>query len=134
MGTNYYLYRTEPCEHCGQETSPPLHIGKSSSGWCFSLHAIPEEQLSSLDDWEREWARTGATIRDEYDSPVTADEMHRIVTQRGGVSDAKKHDRHYLKQNQAQDGPNGLLRHELNGRHCVAHGAGTWDLITGYFS
>ena len=41
MGTNYYLHRprTNECEHCGRaDEAPPLHIGKSSSGWCFSLH------------------------------------------------------------------------------------------------
>lgn len=30
-------------------------------------------------------------------------------------------------------GPMGLLRHKI-GPHCIAHGAGTWDLIPGKFS
>ena len=133
MGTNFYLYRTPVCEHCGQETSPPLHIGKSSSGWCFSLHVIPEERLSSLADWEKEWSRPGVAIRNEYDDTVTPAEILRIITDRKGPASSQQHEEEFLAQNHAVDGPQGLLRHEMDGRHCVANGPGTWDLIAGEF-
>ena len=47
MGTNYYLHKKPPCEACGHEPAP-LHIGKSSGGWCFSLHVIPEIALTGV--------------------------------------------------------------------------------------
>ena len=61
MGTNYYL--TEDCECCGR-AFPDLHIGKSSGGWCFSLHVIPSEGLNSLDEWESRFSC--GVITNEY--------------------------------------------------------------------
>lgn len=36
MGTNYYIFKIEECEHCGSEKLKKIHIGKSSYGWCFT--------------------------------------------------------------------------------------------------
>lgn len=134
MGTNYYLYREPACESCGHQEDP-LHIGKSSFGWCFSLHAIPEEGLDTLDAWKDAWATEGTSIRDEYGDAVTPDEMYRVVTERGKDDlPTMRHEAGFLRQNHAVDGPRGLLRHKLDGKHCVANGEGTWDLIAGEFS
>ena len=44
MGTNYYFEdSSEVCECCGRGAES-LHIGKSSGGWCFSLHVMPERE------------------------------------------------------------------------------------------
>lgn len=113
MGTNYYLHQKPDCECCGRPFEP-LHIGKSSGGWAFALHVMPEDGISSLDDWRALWAADGAFIRNEYGERVSVEEMERTIT-------ARSH-------------PRGLLRHELDNRHCIGHGEGTWDYITGVFS
>lgn len=40
----------------------------------------------------------------------------------------------FHKCNQSERGPNGLLRHKIDGKHCISHGQGTWDCIVGEFS
>ncbi len=55
MGTNYYLHEKPDCECCGRPFEA-LHIGKSSSGWCFSLHVMPEDMINTLDDWRSKWS------------------------------------------------------------------------------
>ena len=72
MGTNYYLEAQSPCECCGRPYQA-LHIGKSSAGWCFSLHVIPEEGIKTLDDWKKKWE--GKRIFNEYDDDVPPEEM-----------------------------------------------------------
>lgn len=133
MGTNYYVYRNA-CEHCGRGDEP-LHIGKSSAGWCFALHVGREEwdeTPRSLDEWRAKWSEPGAVIRDEYGRTLTADEMLSRILGRSwsgpGPTNAE-----WLRQNHAQPGPNGLARHRLDSR-CVGHGDGTYDLVTGEFS
>jgi hypothetical protein len=111
MGTNYYYHEKPPCECCDRPFEP-LHIGKSSAGWCFSLHVIPEQDINSLDDWRRKWLARGVII-DENGRKVTPEQMLDVITNRSH--------------------PRGLSRHEV-GPHCVAHGEGTWDLIPGWFS
>jgi hypothetical protein len=138
MGTNYYLHRNL-CRHCGR-SNEPMHIGKSSAGWCFALHVIPELGINDLPDWQREW-ETGF-IKDEYGDALDATAMLRVITERrwrdeshwdtewwiGYRSEVDFHVKNY-----SERGPNGLLRHQL-GRWCVGHGAGTWDLMPGEFS
>ena len=114
MGTNYYLHTKPDCECCGRPFDA-LHVGKSSGGWCFSLHVMPEDGINTLDDWRELWRKAEATIRNEYGELIPAGEMERIITNRkwrGGFP----------------------LRHELDGRHCIGYGDGTWDYITGEFS
>lgn len=137
MGTNYYLHTDKPhCETC--TCHGPLHIGKSSAGWCFSLHVIPERGLNNLDDWSSAWSADGSVIKNEYGEEITREQMMMFITERsfprhdgppyGYSSEAQFHE-----QNHSQLGPNGLVRHAI-GSHCIGHGEGTWDLIPGEFS
>lgn len=152
MGTNYYFRRplTNHCEHCGRSDPPEkLHIGKSSGGWCFSLHVHPERDICSLADWEVLWP--SGTIVNEYGDELSPGEMLQVITGRfcdkewdsdwwaprvfagvtlpGCVDEADFH-----RCNHSERGPNGLLRHRIDGQHCVGHGPGTYDYIVGDFS
>lgn len=131
MGTNYYWFPEPFCLN-------PVHIGKSSAGWCFTLHVYPdgahnipdEIEVHDLDDWIELWERPNTAIRDEYGDPVTRDEMFERITNRG--SGAKLTDG-WLERNHAIRGPNGLARRRLD-ENCVSHGDGTWDCLVGEFS
>lgn len=136
MGTNYYLHEGPPCPHCGAVKGECKHIGKSSAGWCFSLHVEPSEGISDLADWRELWSQPGATIVDEYGETIEPAEMEEIITARRW----KYHDpvgyeswEEFHRLNGSEPGPNNLLRHRI-GSHCVKHGAGTWDCIPGEFS
>lgn len=143
MGTNYYLKlgHEERCPTCGASKAPEqLHIGKSSMGWVFSLHIIPELGIHDLADWARRWSQIGWIIEDEYGRVVAPEEMMKIIAERAG--DERIWDeppwRHnswesFHAQNQSEQGPKGLIRSRI-GRHCVGHGAGTWSLFTGEYS
>lgn len=145
MGTNYYLKTAEkpPCECCGRDfENGAKHIGKSSAGWCFSLHVIPEEGINDLADWERLWNAAGAFIEDEYGDRHTPESMLSWIKDRGSkrpLTDQTAFQQGYrnlmdlLARNHATMGPANLLRHQL-GQRCVKHGDGTWDCITGEFS
>jgi hypothetical protein len=158
MGTNYYFRKplTNHCEHCGRSNPPEeLHIGKSSGGWCFALHVIPENDICSLADWEALWP-TG-TIVDEYGDELVSNAMLRVITGRlsskcwdsdwwapqsfGTTLDGKPFmlpgydsEEHFHRSNHSERGPNGLLRHRIDGHHCLGHGLGTYDYIAGDFS
>ena len=110
MGTNFYL-KADACPHCGHSNNR-MHIGKSSCGWAFALHVIPEEGINCLEDWEARWA--SGRIEDEYGDALTPEAMRLRITLR--------------------EHPRGLMRSRIDGHHCVGHGEGTWDLITGEFS
>ena len=129
MGTNYYAYRNV-CERCGRGDEP-LHIGKSSAGWCFSLHVYPELGLTDWPEWEEYLAKVTSVVRDEYGEAVTLEGLRQRVTERawnGQPSSAT-----WLRENHAVAGPKGLARHCLNDR-CIKNGAGTWDCLVGDFS
>ncbi len=137
MGTNYYLH-AKPCPHCGR-SEPELHIGKSSCGWVFALHVIPEEGIRDLPDWETRWLKPDSVIKDEYGREVTPLEMTEIITRRThgplenkplGYSSWE----HFHRRNQSEAGPNNLLRPKIDGSHCVGHGDGTWSLNAEDFS
>ena len=113
MSTNYYLYPKPDCECCGRPFER-MHIGKSSAGWCFSLHVIPEDGINTLNDWRELWYRPGAYVRNEYDDRISLGELEKVITQRNWGGKPPK-------------------RHE-NDRHCVGYGEGTWDYIVGEFS
>lgn len=100
MGTNYYLSKAGDESHCPTCVchSKGLHIGKSSAGWAFALHVIPERGLYSLDDWKKLLEAPDAVIRSEYDCVVTLDMLLQTITDRVW--------------------PNGLLRHRI-GNGCV---------------
>lgn len=130
MGTNYYLIENA-CPHCGRGDER-LHIGKSSAGWCFSLHVDASERLNGLADWEERWSQPGTRIVDEYGEVVPVDTMRRTITERSWQSKRPWTDEEY-RMNSAEPGPNGLARHAI-GRHCLGHGESTYDLIPGEFS
>lgn len=141
MGTNYYLYQKPDCEACGRPFDR-LHIGKSSGGWCFSLHVMPEEGIDTLDDWRSLWADPGVRIQTEYGKTIGASEMEAIITKRRRDSplDSPEWWQGYYgseddfhQKNHSMRGPNNLLRHKL-GHGCIAHGDGPWDCIVGEFS
>ena len=131
MSTNYYLHTT-PCSCCGRD-DPALHIGKSSGGWCFSLHVT--EEITSLEDWKQEFKN--GVIKDEYDRVLTHEEILAVITERSWPNRSfsgwpYKTASEFYEKNYAEPGPNNLLRHKLGGS-CVGHGEGTWDLISSEF-
>lgn len=132
MGTNYYYHDKPDCEHCGRPHEP-LHIGKSSRGWCFSLRVHPEHGINELSDWLPLWAKKGTHIRDEYGEIVLSDEMERIITDRERPKTSEFWDEETYRRNFAEPGPENLVRHSI-GNGCVKHGAGTWDCIDREFS
>ena len=105
-----------------------LHIGKSSAGWCFALHIIPERGINELSDWVRLFNESG-TIEDEYGAAVAPPVMLNVITNRSNAF-AKNPDAHFLRSNYATIGPNGLLRTIYKARP----GDGTYDLCKGEFS
>jgi hypothetical protein len=137
MGTNFY-WSESACPTCGH-AEEELHIGKSSGGWCFSLHVIPEKGINSLKDWQERFARTNSRIHDEYGDVLTPAEMTSRITNRFGRPFEEqtwpmyRDEADFHAQNDSERGPNGLLRHRI-GPYCVGHGDGTYDLIAGVFS
>jgi len=141
MGTNYYWIKEDTtCPHCGRRDPDEerIHIGKSSCGWCFSLHVDPFIGIRSLDDWI-ERLDTGF-IEDEYGDRLSVGEMMGVIVDRYSyvLFDEKKwmgylDEAEFHLKNQSLRGQNNLLRHKI-GRYCVGHGAGTWDLMVGEFS
>lgn len=109
MGTNYY-WHTNVCDCCGR--SDVYHIGKSSMGWMFALHVIPEEDVNDVNDWVKRFYQPGSVIHNEYDEEISVEEMLRIILERNPLGQ----------------------RHSVDGQHCLYHGAGTWDAISGEFS
>ena len=100
------------CPHCGRHER--LHIGKSSAGWCFAVNVHPDRGIETWEAWKDLLTQSKATIINEYDEPVSLDELIYNVENRSH--------------------PNGLKRHEVDGRYCVSNGVGTWDCLTGDFS
>lgn len=136
MGTNYYTEAPKGYEE------KELHIGKSSGGWCFSLHVIPELKLTTWEAW-KDYLRK-RPIWDEYENSIPFKELEKVVTERQGVlPDVREYEKgdhpyyasaeDFYTRNYAQPGPNGLVRTKI-GEHCVGHGEGTWDYIEGEFS
>jgi len=73
------------------------------------------------------------SIRDEYRKVISPKEMLEIITERGQDKKNTWTEAAY-RQNDAEPGPKNLVRCRIDGKHCVGHGVGTWDLITGDFS
>lgn len=139
MGTNYYLKRN-CCPTCGRGDEP-LHIGKSSGGWCFSLHVHPEDGINDLCDWEKEMYESGGVIENEYGETISVVRMLEIITERSSDRDWNRDwvyigynsENEFHQRNHSMRGPNYLLRHQLS-HGCIGHGNGTYDYITGDFS
>lgn len=135
MSTNFYLH-APACSHCGQEPHKPLHLGKSSAGWCFGLHVYPEKDLN---DWHDIWSHISFLteekdyeIRNEYGERIESGLFFTIVWDRSGKPE-KLIDRQWLEENHAVPGPFGLARHKIDGR-CIGHDGGPFDYIIGEFS
>lgn len=141
MGTNYYWIK-DACPHCGR-SDEPLHIGKSSGGWCFSLHVIPDEGINGLEDWQKKWAEPNTIIENEYNEKLSPAAMLAVIVNRGHDEPYDWEAKHWYSgdnsessfhaSNGSERGPRGMLRHKL-GRFCIGHGEGTWDLCPGEFS
>lgn len=132
MGTNYYL-TLDPCPHCGRG-SEELHIGKSSSGWCFSLATHPEKGIYDLEDWLPLFD-TGI-IRSEDGNAMTKTALVSVITERAGRDWAERswdNEEEFHRRNYSERGPNGLLRHRIS-PYCLKQGEGTWDCLVGEFS
>jgi hypothetical protein len=136
MGTNYFLH-SQKCPHCGIERKDKMHLGKSSAGWCFSLHVYPELELN---DWFDMW---------EYISFCTEEEDYEIQDEYGDTIDPALFftivwDRHckvpfswsHFHKNHAIPGPFGLARHPIDGQHCIGNAGpnAPIDYIVGEFS
>jgi hypothetical protein len=143
MGTNYYSVK-RGLDYTKSEsfwdlrgTEDFIHIGKSSMGWCFSLHVVPELGINTLEDWIRMFIDPDRIIIDEYRETVSFLDMIRIITQRSRPQ-SNNWDADTMDRNHAEPGPNNLVRHRREyterGRGCVRHGEGTWDCIEGEFS
>ncbi len=135
MGTNYYL-ENDVCSCCNR-AKDTMHIGKSSMGWCFSLHVFTEEEdgPTNLEEWINMFSAIDTIIKNEYGDTISSTEMVSIICDRGSfVSPTKPKNDIWFKNNYAEPGPNGLTRSKIDGIHCIGHGTGTWDYITGEFS
>lgn len=85
MGTNYY-YIADECGSCGRYDK--IHIGKSSGGWPFSVHIIPEKNLMCWQDWYDKIKFQGR-IKDEYGADVTLKELDELVKMKRGYKDER---------------------------------------------
>lgn len=134
MGTNYYLHKNV-CQCCGR-SEETLHIGKSSAGWHFSLHIMPEENIASLADWKKLWSISENIIKNEYGIVIGPDEMVDTITKRSwknnldNLPHGYKSREEFHRQNYSEPGLNGLLAH----RYRATRTDGTYDLIEGEFS
>lgn len=133
MGTNYYL-EGGACGHCGQPLpdAPRLHIGKSSMGWAFTLHIIPEDGINNLFDWIERWERPNARIVDEYGRAVTPYDMLKTVVKRHRP-EGPQMTPDDLARNHAFIGANNMLVH-VPDAHAEPHGMVMWSRCKGEFS
>jgi len=126
MGTNYYL-KTDVCDHC--ERSEKIHIGKSSFGWVFALHVIPEKNLNCLADWLTTIAEPGNLIEDEYGAQIPLSKFLKII-EREGYRAIEKSDP--IPDYAIWEESRGLMRGRFSTR-CVGYQDGC-DLLIGEFS
>lgn len=118
-----------------------LHIGKSSAGWTFALHVIPEQRLNDLENWEMLLSEPGVQIFDEYGKEIDLAALlstirergragQRLATRQSGYEDWSA----FHAANHSEEGPGGLVRSRVDGKRCIKQGAGTWDCHLGDFS
>ena len=117
-------------------TEALIHIGKSSLGWCFSLHVVPEFGINTYEDWVRMFIDPDRIIISEYNEVIPYTKMISIITARARP-DPCTWDAARLARNYAELGPGNLIRYRIDHERvhgCVGHGEGTFDYITGEFS
>jgi hypothetical protein len=128
MSTNYYAVKGEwqsgeEFETIKQHFSgrpAMIHIGKSSAGWCFSLHVYPEMHVRTLDDWKSladKLIATGWRIEDEYREVIPLENLWRVVERADYKAGAEL-----------------LRRHKPAENYCIGNGPGHYDYIIGDFS
>lgn len=136
MGTNYFLH-SQKCPHCGIERKDKMHLGKSSAGWCFSLHVYPELELNN---WDEMWEyivfcveEEGYRIENEYGETVYLEEFCSVVLNRSSQTPFCWS---WFHKNHALPGPFGLARHPIDGEHCIGNAGpnAPIDYIVGEFS
>ena len=86
MGTNYYTPGDPTCDN--PDHTSRLHIGKSSAGWKFGFHGIPDLGLTSWQAW-REFLADRPVI-DEYGQMVSLEDFTRIAERRR-VGETERH-------------------------------------------
>jgi len=131
MGTNYYLM-TKECPTCGHiKEEDKIHIGKSSAGWVFALHVHPDKGINSLEDWKKKWKE--GIIKDG-ETTISIEDMTKIVEERSWIKHVNGDLGRFYTLNHAEPGPNNLARSKIDGKRCIGHGEGTWDLMLRDFS
>jgi hypothetical protein len=135
MGTNYYMVKGQHIPETdydhplngllrdGTGVCAKIHIGKSSGGWCFSLHVMPEHGIHNLQDWKALVERLladGWRIEDEYREIITQDVLWDVV-ERAGERWVRRDGRP-------------LMRHLVDESHCIGNGEGLYDYVLGHFS
>ena len=85
-------------------------------------------------------------IVNEEGASITKEKMLEVITERSSDRDWSDRsyiynsispyhsEEHFHKSNMSERGPNNLLRTNCDNNHCIGHGDGTYDLITGEFS
>lgn len=116
MGTNYYLQTRNELN---------LHIGKSSSGWVFSLRVHPSKGINNFADWLPLLIDPDHVIVNEYQDVITAAAMIEIITCRKRAEPLPWTGSDWSMNNAVQ-GPNNLARHN-DAYPQITHGEGTWD-------
>jgi hypothetical protein len=104
-------------------------LGQSSGGWCFALRVYPEEGINTLDDWMVLLQRPGSGVFDELNRLIRLDALFRCIKDRW--TEPKDRGEKFYREQYAEPGPNGMLRHKIMEGHCVGHGPGTWDYMIG---
>ena len=136
MGTNYYA-KKNACPHCRRcDEEDTYHIGKSSYGWCFSLHVDETSGITDYDSLMKYIKDNECLIVDEYGEETPLADLTECITGRGNgkwCPHTRTPNEDLMERNGAERGPKNLWRHKIDGRHCVGHGEGTWDYITGEF-
>jgi hypothetical protein len=145
MGTNYYMKKGQYVPEADYDhplsgliregTGRPaaIHIGKSSYGWCFSLHVMPQYGIHDLTDWRAFAVRLlgeGWRIEDEYGEAFTAEELWRVVER----ADWERQEVTNCDQLKLPAAVRPLQRHDVDGDHCIGNGEGFYDYIVGEFS
>jgi hypothetical protein len=145
MGTNYYMMKgqsvpesdyTHPLSGLireGTGVCAKIHIGKSSYGWCFSLHVMPQHGISNLGDWKVLVDRLlgeGWRIENEYGEALTVEELWKVVER----VDWERQEVTNCDQLKLPAAVRPLNRHYVDGGSCIGHGEGFYDYMVGWFS
>lgn len=119
MSTRYYI-----CQE-GQQAHEGVFFGKCAGGWTFAVKV--DETHTSLEDWQKEWSKSGNRILSEHGEEIRPEEMLNIILNRsteyyyGGL----------VHMPYAERGPGRLLRLKKCDRVSHAPNNATYDLCSG---